>query len=160
SSCAARDSASSTPSAHPTMRCTHCTVFWPQLAPLPCCMRSAFLPLSSAASPAGGAWRGPDAMAVLPRYIARRILGSIVAAAAIIFLVISFSDFVNLITRLRDDSPATFGDLAILSLQRSPAIMEVVFPFAVLFGSIAAFVSLSRRMELVVARASGVSVWQ
>ncbi len=99
-------------------------------------------------------------MAVLPRYIARRILGSIAAAAAIIFLVISFSDFVNLITRLRDDSPATFGDLAILSLQRSPAIMEVVFPFAVLFGSIAAFVSLSRRMELVVARASGVSVWQ
>ena len=33
-------------------------------------------------------------------------------------------------------------------------------PFAVLFGSMIAFLNLSRKMELVVARAAGVSVWQ
>ena len=99
-------------------------------------------------------------MAVLPRYIARRLLGSVAAAFLVLFLLVVFADFVNLIQRIRENSTVTFTDVAVLSLQRTPVIMEAVFPFTVLFGSIAAFISLSRRMELVVARASGVSIWQ
>jgi lipopolysaccharide export system permease protein len=37
---------------------------------------------------------------------------------------------------------------------------ERLLPFAILFGSMTAFLTLSRRHELVVARAAGVSVWQ
>ena len=37
---------------------------------------------------------------------------------------------------------------------------EQALPFAVLFGSMIAFLNLSRKLELVVARAAGVSVWQ
>ena len=39
-------------------------------------------------------------------------------------------------------------------------VAEQALPFAVLFGSMIAFLNLSRKMELVVARAAGVSVWQ
>jgi lipopolysaccharide export system permease protein len=38
--------------------------------------------------------------------------------------------------------------------------MERVFPFSVLVGAMICFLSLSRRMELVVARGAGISVWQ
>ena len=43
---------------------------------------------------------------------------------------------------------------------RVPSICEDVLPFTILFGSIAAFVIANRRLEVVVARAAGVSAWQ
>ncbi|MBX9758678.1 MAG: LPS export ABC transporter permease LptG, partial [Beijerinckiaceae bacterium] len=46
------------------------------------------------------------------------------------------------------------------ALLRTPTIAEQVLPFAVLGGAMFAFVGLSRRLELVIARAAGVSVWQ
>src|SRR5262249_15644483 len=39
-------------------------------------------------------------------------------------------------------------------------VAEQVMPFAVMFGSMGAFLALSRKLELVVTRAAGVSVWQ
>ena len=42
-----------------------------------------------------------------------------------------------------------------LALFRTPAVAEQVMPFAVLFGSMAALLQLSRKLELVVARAAG-----
>ena len=50
--------------------------------------------------------------------------------------------------------------MAQLALFRTPAVAEQVLPFAVLFGSMATLLQLSRKLELVVARAAGVSVWQ
>src|SRR5690606_32805476 len=47
-----------------------------------------------------------------------------------------------------------------LSLFRVPSICEDVLPFTVLFGSIAAFVAANRRLEVVIARAAGISAWQ
>ena len=47
-----------------------------------------------------------------------------------------------------------------LSFLHTPTVAEQALPFAVLFGSMIAFLNLSRRLELVVARAAGVSVWQ
>ena len=50
--------------------------------------------------------------------------------------------------------------MAALSFLRTPTVAEQALPFAVLFGSMIAFLNLSRKLELVVARAAGVSVWQ
>ena len=50
--------------------------------------------------------------------------------------------------------------MAGLSFLRTPTVAEQALPFAVLFGSMIAFLNLSRKMELVVARAAGLSVWQ
>jgi lipopolysaccharide export system permease protein len=50
--------------------------------------------------------------------------------------------------------------MATLAFYRAPSIAEQVLPFAVLFGAMAALLGLSRKLELVVARAAGVSAWQ
>ena len=41
-----------------------------------------------------------------------------------------------------------------------PFITERVMPFAVLVGAMFCYLNLSRRLELVVARAAGISAWQ
>jgi lipopolysaccharide export system permease protein len=50
--------------------------------------------------------------------------------------------------------------LAKISLYRIPQLTERILPFAVLTGAMACYLSLSRRMELVVARSGGLSAWQ
>jgi lipopolysaccharide export system permease protein len=50
--------------------------------------------------------------------------------------------------------------LAFIALLRLPAYAEYLISFAVLVGSIATLLQLSRRSELVVMRAGGMSVWQ
>ena len=47
-----------------------------------------------------------------------------------------------------------------MSLLKVPFLGQQAFPFAVLFGSMIAFLRMTRSSELVVARASGVSAWQ
>jgi lipopolysaccharide export system permease protein len=65
-----------------------------------------------------------------------------------------------MLRRASDVPGASSAFIAFLTLLRIPAISEQILPFAVLFGAIAAFVNLTRKLELVVARAAGVSVWQ
>ena len=69
-------------------------------------------------------------------------------------------DLVELLRRSGDTPKATGLLMAGLSFLRTPTIAEQALPFAVLFGAMIAFLNLSRRLELVVARAAGVSIWQ
>jgi lipopolysaccharide export system permease protein len=46
------------------------------------------------------------------------------------------------------------------SFYRVPQITERILPFCVLIGTMVCYLNLSRRLELVVARAAGVSAWQ
>jgi lipopolysaccharide export system permease protein len=50
--------------------------------------------------------------------------------------------------------------LAIITLLRIPIFAELALPFAILIGTIGAFLSLSRTSELTIIRAAGLSVWQ
>jgi lipopolysaccharide export system permease protein len=92
-------------------------------------------------------------------YFSRRFLSAVGAVFLTVFCLIYIIDLVELIRRASDTGVSTLT-LARLSFLRAPAITEQVAPFAVLFGSIAAFLGLSRKLELVIARAAGVSVWQ
>lgn len=92
--------------------------------------------------------------------MAIRFLRSVGAVFAVLFLVIYLGDFVELLRRASDAQRASATLLAYLALLRTPTIAEQVLPFAVLGGAMFAFVGLSRRLELVIARSSGVSVWQ
>ncbi len=47
-----------------------------------------------------------------------------------------------------------------LSFFRVPIIAERIMPFCVLIGAMSCYLGLSRRNELVVARAAGVSAWE
>ncbi len=82
---------------------------------------------------------------------------SIFMLAFVLITVITFVEFFN---------RAFMGDyiggftLAAVALFRVPSVTEDALPFAVLYGSIAAFVVANRRLEVVVARAAGVSAIQ
>ena len=96
---------------------------------------------------------------VLWLYIARRFTVAIclmmIGVVTIVFLV----EFVELIRRFGAAPEFTVLTGLQLSLMRTPTIFEEVLPFAFLFGSILCLLQLSKRLELVVARATGVSAW-
>jgi lipopolysaccharide export system permease protein len=96
----------------------------------------------------------------LGRYLSAQFVKTIVVVFGTVFALVFLLDFVELMRRAGDAESATPALLARLSLFRTPAITEQVFPFAVLFGSMTALLQLSRKLELVVARSAGVSAWQ
>ena len=98
--------------------------------------------------------------ATLGRYLSLRFAKTILAVFGTVFVLVYTLDLVELMRRAGDTEGATPGLMAQLSLFRTPAVAEQVLPFAVLFGSMAALLQLSRKLELVVARAAGISAWQ
>jgi lipopolysaccharide export system permease protein len=96
----------------------------------------------------------------LGRYLALQFAKTILAVFATVFILVFMLDFVEMMRRGSDAEGATTPLIAQLSFFRTPAVAEQVFPFAVLFGSMAALLQLSRKLELVVARSAGVSAWQ
>lgn len=98
--------------------------------------------------------------ATLGRYLSIRFLRMILAVFATVFMLVYTLDFVELMRRAGDAEGASTRLMAMLALFRTPTVAEQVLPFAVLFGSMAALLNLSRKLELVVARAAGISAWQ
>ena len=96
----------------------------------------------------------------LGRYLSSRFLRMILAVFATIFSLVFVIDFVELLRRTGNIVGVTATKVAFLSFLRTPSVSEQVLPFCVLFGSMAVFLNLTRKLELLVARASGVSVWQ
>ena len=96
----------------------------------------------------------------LARYLSLRFLRTVLGVFGTMFLLIYLIDVVELLRRSSDAHGATARLMAFLSLLRVPAVAEQMLPFAVLFGAMFAFLNLTRKLELVVARAAGVSVWQ
>jgi lipopolysaccharide export system permease protein len=96
----------------------------------------------------------------LGRYLSVRFLKTTLIVFATVFGLVYTLDLVELTRRAGDTEGATPGLMARLALYRTPAIAEQVFPFSVLFGSMATLLGLSRKLELVVARAAGISAWQ
>jgi lipopolysaccharide export system permease protein len=93
-------------------------------------------------------------------YIGSRFARTILSVFALFFAIIYSLDFVEMLRRSGDTQGATTALMAYLSALRVPTVVEQALPFAILFGSMTAFLNLSRKLELVVARAAGVSVWQ
>ncbi len=93
-------------------------------------------------------------------YFAKRFASAMFIVFATVFVLIYTIDFVELMRRAGDATGAGTGTMAKLALFRTPATAERVIPFGMLFGGMVAFIGLSRRLELVVARAAGISAWQ
>jgi len=96
----------------------------------------------------------------LSLYFAGRFARTVIAVFSALFLLIYVVDLVEMLRRSGDAPTATALLMAALSFLRTPTVAEQALPFAVLFGAMIAFLNLSRKLELVVARAAGVSVWQ
>jgi lipopolysaccharide export system permease protein len=96
----------------------------------------------------------------LSRYFAFKFLGTVVGSFLGVVALAAMIDYVELMRRGADWPNATAWLLAKISLFRVPQLTERIMPFTVLIGAMSCYLGLSRRLELVVARAAGVSAWQ
>ncbi len=96
----------------------------------------------------------------LSGYLARRFLGASCIAFGILAAVILLFDTMELLRRTSGHSEATFDVVLGMAVLNLPKLAERAIPFAALFGALWSFALLSRARELVIARTSGVSVWQ
>jgi lipopolysaccharide export system permease protein len=96
----------------------------------------------------------------LSAYIARQFFMWFCAVfggmATITFLI----DYIELIRRGASRANVSLATLFEMAALKLPHTTQEIMPFAILFGTMLAFWRLTRSNELVVARASGVSVWQ
>ncbi len=96
----------------------------------------------------------------LRRYVAKRFFLSIIGAFSVCAVLIFMIDMVELLRMSRRATDLPVSGLLWMGLLRLPAFSEILLSFAVMVGSIGALLSLSRRSELTVMRAGGMSVWQ
>lgn len=96
----------------------------------------------------------------LARYLSWRFFSTIMMVFVTICGTVYVVDFVEMLRRAGNHPGITPLFVAFLSALRTPSVAEQVLPFCVLFGTMTAFIDLTRRLELIVARAAGVSVWQ
>jgi lipopolysaccharide export system permease protein len=96
----------------------------------------------------------------LSRYFGMRFLTSVVGSFVGVVALAAMIDYIELMRRGADWPNATAWLLAKISMYRVPQLTERIMPFSVLVGAMSCYLSLSRRLELVVARAAGVSAWQ
>jgi lipopolysaccharide export system permease protein len=98
-------------------------------------------------------------MNTLGRYFALRIFFMILVVYGICVMLVFFIDFVEMMREAAKGDVSAI-QVVFLTLLRLPSFAELILPFAVLIGTIGAFLTLSRSSELVIVRAAGVSIWQ
>jgi lipopolysaccharide export system permease protein len=96
----------------------------------------------------------------LGRYFAGRFVVSALGVFASIFLLLVLVDYIEMVRKTSGLVEASAITVAETSLFRVPQLLEKLMPFCILIGAMTCYLALSRRLELVVARAAGVSAWQ
>ncbi|MCB9990352.1 MAG: LPS export ABC transporter permease LptG [Rhodospirillales bacterium] len=96
----------------------------------------------------------------LNRYIAKNYLVNMLLMLLVLFGIIYLFDTVELLRRAGKKDDVPLGLVLQMGLLKLPEVGQMLFPFAILFGAMFTFWQLTRRQELIVARAAGFSVWQ
>ena len=96
----------------------------------------------------------------LGRYFAGRFVVSAIGVFASIFVLLVLVDYIEMVRKTSGLATASAITVAETSLFRVPQLLEKMMPFCILIGAMTCYLALSRRLELVVARAAGVSAWQ
>jgi lipopolysaccharide export system permease protein len=97
---------------------------------------------------------------LLGRYFGRRFLSAFVVVFFSCVGLIALVDFLELTRRFGNRDNAGFVIISQLVMLRLPSFTEQLLPFAVLIGAMGTFLTFSRRLEFVIARSAGLSVWQ
>src|SRR5580693_3171946 len=96
----------------------------------------------------------------LSRYFALRFLNAVLAVFVGAMSLVAMIDFLEMLRRTGDMADVSALLIAKITVFRLLFVTERIIPFAVLVGAMACYLNLSRRLELVVARAAGISAWQ
>jgi lipopolysaccharide export system permease protein len=96
----------------------------------------------------------------LSLYFGRRFLKTALIIFTVVFVLMAFIDYLELARRAARREGFDAFLYLLVSLARVPNVIERALPFTILFASMASFVMANRQLELVVARAAGVSAWQ
>jgi lipopolysaccharide export system permease protein len=100
------------------------------------------------------------AFGTLGRYFGRRFFSAVVVVFFSCVGLIALVDFLELTRRFGSRDHVGFLDIMQLVVLRLPSFTEQLLPFAVLLGAMGTFLTFSRRLEFVIARSAGLSVWQ
>ncbi|MDB5459953.1 MAG: lptG [Caulobacteraceae bacterium] len=93
-------------------------------------------------------------------YVLWRTLTAILVALLVISAVELLVDFVSVSRDVGARVDITPGEVLKLTLMKAPSVLLILQPFVFLFGTLAAFVGLNRRSELIAMRAAGISAWR
>jgi len=96
----------------------------------------------------------------LARYFGWRFVTATIGIFVGILALSALIDYIELMRRAGDVPGVTPATVAKIALFRMPQLGERLMPFCVLIGTMSCYLNLSRRNELVVARAAGISAWQ
>lgn len=96
----------------------------------------------------------------LTRYFGRQFLLAVLSVFAGVIILVALIDYIELMRRTADLADVSALNVAKTSLYRVPQITERILPFCILVGAMSCYLNLSRRLELVVARSSGLSAWE
>ncbi len=96
----------------------------------------------------------------LNKYLARRFVAAVATVFIGMFVLVLMIDYIEQVRRTSVIANVAALDVVKLTLFRVPQFMERLVPICVLVGAMSCFLELSRRLELVVVRAAGVSAWQ
>jgi len=93
-------------------------------------------------------------------YIASRFTRTVVSMMVSLLFFIVLVDFVEQLRKAAEKTDISSLALLQLSALKAPVFLDKAFPFACLFAAMITLTQLNQKMELVVARAAGVSAWQ
>jgi lipopolysaccharide export system permease protein len=96
----------------------------------------------------------------LGRYFAGRFVVSALGVFLSIFMLLFLVNYIEMVRKTSKLVSASAVMVAETALYQVPQLLEKMMPFCVLIGAMTCYLALSRRLELVVARAAGVSAWQ
>jgi lipopolysaccharide export system permease protein len=96
----------------------------------------------------------------LGRYFGVRFLITAILVFLGILSLVALIEYVELMRKTADIPNVPAIVVAETSLFRVPLIAERIMPFSVLVAAMSCYLNLSRRLELVIARAAGMSAWQ
>ncbi|MFY8162623.1 MAG: LPS export ABC transporter permease LptG [Brevundimonas sp.] len=96
----------------------------------------------------------------IERYVLVQQARSLGIALGVIAALIMLIDFVEISRGVGSDVDLSGARIFGLMLLKSPQVIIQLLPFVFLFGTLATFVGLNRRSELIAMRAAGVSAWR
>ncbi|PJB72717.1 MAG: LPS export ABC transporter permease LptG [Alphaproteobacteria bacterium CG_4_9_14_3_um_filter_47_13] len=96
----------------------------------------------------------------LNRYLAKNFFLNMLLMLLVLFSIIYLFDTVELLRRAGKKDGIPLSLVLRMGLLKLPEVGQILFPFAILFSALFTFWQLTKRHELVVVRAAGLSVWQ